>query len=68
MLCYVTKFHEACLRKKWYTNKRIKNALEISTFQTIFHVLTIPAYVFKIPIIYEIFDPMACLEINLARR
>jgi len=32
--------------KKWYTNKRIKNALEIGlpTFETISQVLAIPAY------------------------
>jgi len=44
----IRKFHEVKIRpvseKKWYTKKRIKNALEIPTFETNSHVLAIPAY------------------------
>jgi len=67
---YTTDTHTLHFWKflEWYTNKRIKIALEI-TFSTTSHVLKIPAYLLlnNLPIIYETFDQMAWLKKNLVR-
>jgi len=45
-----------CLRKKLYTNKRIKNVLEFQHFDNS------RKFLIKIPIIYEIFDQITLAQ------
>ena len=52
---------------EWHTIKRIKNALEIG-YQHFKRSPNFSIFVVKYPIIYEIFNQIACLKMYLVRR